>query len=89
MLSVHFISLHPQPKAINYPLPTTKRSVEMSNETRDAAIFKLWQRGRNGNTMPRWTYERIAARYGVTTHRINQIIADQKLVNKWRGKRAA
>jgi DNA-directed RNA polymerase sigma subunit (sigma70/sigma32) len=56
----------------------------MSNETRDAAIFRLWQRGRNGNTMPRWTYQRIGDRYNLTTHRINQIIPEQKAINKWR-----
>jgi hypothetical protein len=49
----------------------------MTNEKRDATIFKLWQRG--------WTYQRIAERYGVTTHRINQIIADQKAINAWGG----
>jgi DNA-binding CsgD family transcriptional regulator len=48
----------------------------MSNEARDFTIFKLWARG--------WTYKRIADRYGLTTHRINQIIADQKAINKWR-----
>jgi Mor family transcriptional regulator len=48
----------------------------MLKETRNATIFKLWQRG--------WTYQRIAARYDLTTHRINQISAEQKTVTKWR-----
>jgi uncharacterized protein YjcR len=48
----------------------------MTNEKRDATIFKLWLRG--------WTYQRIADRYGVTIHRINQIIAEQKAINRWR-----
>jgi hypothetical protein len=56
----------------------------MMKEMRDATIFKLWQRGRNGDTRPRWTYQRIADRYDLTTHRINQIIPEQKAINKWR-----
>jgi Mor family transcriptional regulator len=48
----------------------------MTNEKRDATIFKLWLRG--------WTYQRIADRYNRTTHRINQIISEQKAINKWR-----
>jgi DNA-binding CsgD family transcriptional regulator len=40
------------------------------NPTRDATILRLWLRG--------WTYQRIADRYGLTVHRINQIIRAQR-----------
>jgi Mor family transcriptional regulator len=53
----------------------------MMKANRDATIFKLWLRG--------WTYQRIADRYNLTTHRINQIIAAQKALNEWHGSRAA
>jgi Mor family transcriptional regulator len=48
----------------------------MRNETRDATIFKLWLRG--------WSYQRMADRYSLTIHRINQIVAEQKQITKWR-----
>jgi Mor family transcriptional regulator len=48
----------------------------MTKEKRNETIFTLWLRG--------WTYKRIADRYGLTTHRINQIIAAQKAATKRR-----
>jgi Mor family transcriptional regulator len=42
----------------------------MTNEKRDATIFKLWLRG--------WTYQRMSDRYGLSISRITQIIAARR-----------
>jgi DNA-directed RNA polymerase specialized sigma24 family protein len=55
------------------------------NDKRDSAILQFYARG--------WTYQRIAERYGLSTARINQIIAGskQQLTRgiKRRGRKAA
>jgi Mor family transcriptional regulator len=48
----------------------------MLKETRDATIFKLWDRG--------WSYQRIAARYNLSLSSITKIIFEQKQITKWR-----